>query len=158
MKKLERKFFTRQGHPIEGLVELEEIFRYLPKGIVYDGELIAKNPNNMSSDDLFRYTQKLVRKDGIKKDIEFWAFDRLPISEFKNGKSKSVLKDRVSELVSDIKEYSLRYAARFDDDHLINMVPIYYTGTDKSVIPTILADVTAQGLEGLMVSPMNSAL
>jgi DNA ligase-1 len=50
---------------IEGLVELEELFKKLPTGYVYDGELIAVNVDNSASDVLFRYTQKLVRKDGI---------------------------------------------------------------------------------------------
>lgn len=61
------KFFTRNGQQVEGLVELEKDFEAFPDGQVYDGELILINENNLPSAELFRATQKVVRKDGEKK-------------------------------------------------------------------------------------------
>ena len=141
------KFFTRQGHSMEGLIELEKLFEKMPMGFVYDGELIARNADNLSSDDLFRYTQTIVRKDGIKIGLEFFAFDKLPISEFYEGKSKLVLSDRIVSLQNDVAAIN---------EALIKMVPIYYVGKDKDKVFEILDQVTAQGYEGLMVSPTNS--
>lgn len=141
------KFFTRQGHLMEGLIELVQIFKRLPTGYVYDGELIARNLKQLNSDDLFRYTQKLVRKDGVKTDIEFYAFDMLPIEEFHEGKSKDDLLHRVG---------GLRYEVLNLDEPLFKLVPIYYVGNDQEKVYEILEQVTADGYEGLMVSPANS--
>jgi DNA ligase-1 len=140
-------FFTRQGHPIEGLDELKELFRDLPKGYVYDGELIARNVDNLSSDDLFRYTQKLVRKDGSKTGVQFFAFDKLPIEEFHEGKSKKQLHERFDSLKQDIIAIN---------NNLIEMVPTYYIGSDQEQVYKTLELVTQAGFEGLMVSPLNS--
>lgn len=140
-------FFTRQGHPIEGLDELKELFRDLPKGYVYDGELIARNVDNLSSDDLFRYTQKLVRKDGSKTGVQFFAFDKLPIEEFHEGKSRQQLRQRIDSLKEDIIAIN---------NDLIEMVPTYYIGFDQDKVYEILERVTKAGYEGLMVSPLNS--
>lgn len=151
------KFFSRQGHPIEGLVELEHLFKQLPTGFVYDGELIAVNEDNLTSDDLFRYTQKIVRTDGIKKDVEIVLFDMLPIDEFHAGKSKLILKERVVNLAYVI--FSLANNANTEDEalvELIKQVPVYYVGDDKEEIYKILDEVTSNGYEGLMVSPVNS--
>src|SRR5690606_25281077 len=82
------KFFTRKGQPIQGMIELENQFKKLPKGIVYDGELLLTNKDNLPSDELFRATQKVVRKDGEKKDLEFHVFDSISVKEFYDGKSK----------------------------------------------------------------------
>ena len=38
--------FTRQGQVYEGLVDIQAEFKNLPTGFVYDGELIAANPEN----------------------------------------------------------------------------------------------------------------
>lgn len=141
------KFFTRQGHPIEGLIELEEIFKKMSTGYVYDGELIAVNVDKSSSDVLFRYTQKLVRKDGIKKNVEFFAFDKLTIEEFHAGKSTLKLNDRFISLQNDVENI---------DNILIKLVPVYYLGNDQEEVYKILERVTADGYEGLMVSPLNS--
>lgn len=140
-------FYTRQGHPIEGLDELARVFRDLPKGYVYDGELIARNVDNLSSDDLFRYTQKIVRKDGVKTDVQFFAFDKLPIEEFYDGKSSKQLRDRFDSLKQDVIALN---------SNLFEMVPTYYIGSDQEQVYKILDLVTAAGYEGLMVSPLNS--
>jgi DNA ligase 1 len=140
------KFFTRKGQEIDGMSELVEQFNELPKGWVFDGELLLKNKDNLNSADLFRATQKVVRKDGEKKDLEFHVFDALPITEFKDGKSKKTYEQRRNNL-------DLMFG-HFDDGQMpsIHLLPVLYEGDDKSVIPVIMKKVEADGLEGLMVN------
>lgn len=138
------QFFTRQGQPIDDLIDIEdEITRNFPDNFVYDGELLLKNPLGLPSDALFRATQKVVRKDGIKKDLEFHVFDGLPVDEFMTGKSKLTYEQRRSELDSGV----------FSTNHEnIQLLPVIYVGEDKSVISDILSDVIAEGHEGLMIN------
>lgn len=141
------KFYARSGKEIDGLVELEEEFRKLPKNMVYDGEVLAKNPDNLPSKELFNVTQTLVRRKGNKTGLNFVMFDLLPINDFNRGKSDLTYKHRkfsLDALFGNISESSL-----------IKKVPIYYTGDDESVIPEILAEVEEQGFEGLMINLLN---
>jgi DNA ligase-1 len=140
------KFFSRKGLPIEGMTELEHEFRKLPTGTVYDGELLALNPKNLHSKDLFRLTQKLVRTDGEKLGLEFVAFDCLPIDEFHKGKSKNSYKQRFAILESLLPEEGF-----FN----IRTVPVYYIGDDKDKIPEIMKHVTSEGYEGLMLNTLD---
>lgn len=136
-------FFTRQGQQIEGLVELEEEFKKLPSDMVYDGELLLRNDFNLCSDNLFRLTQKVVRKDGEKDSIEFHMFDLLPIDEFKAGKSAKTYKKRMSDLHEKLD---------LSQTELIKKVDILYWGNDKNSIYDILNKVVTEGKEGVMVS------
>lgn len=140
------KFFSRKGQPVEGMVELEEQFKELPTGWVFDGELILKNEDNLASAELFRATQKVVRKDGEKKNLEFHVFDALPISEFREGKSKKTYEQRRNNL-------DLMFG-HYNDGQIqaIHLLPVLYEGTDKSVIPAIAQAVEEKGFEGLMVN------
>lgn len=140
------KFFSRQGQPIDGMIELIEDFEHLPDNTVYDGELLLVNKDNLNSDDLFRSTQKVVRKDGNKKDIEFHLFDLLPFEEFINGASTKKYADRMSELHEGLDLTETKF---------IKKVPMLYWGTDKSKIFELLDTVTSEGKEGLMVSNGN---
>lgn len=138
------KFFTRKGQEIDGMIELEKEFTHFPDNMVYDGELLLMNKENLPSDELFRATQKVVRKDGEKKDLEFHTFDALPLAEFKSGKS--------------IKNYEQRrntldlIFSQIEELNLISLLPVLYEGDDKSVIPSLMKHVESQGFEGLMVN------
>lgn len=136
-------FFSRQGQPIEDLVELTEDFSRLPDNMVYDGELLLINTDDLSSDDLFRATQKVVRKDGVKKNVDFIMFDLLPLNEFKQGKSKKIHADRLLDLIEGLD---------LSEAEFIKKVPVLYSGRDKSKIYELLDKVVADGKEGLMVS------
>lgn len=137
-------FFTRTGRPIEGLTELEKEFAELPTG-VYDGELLAVNEDDLPSDELFRFTQKILRKDGEKTGVMFYIFDQLTSSEFKNGLSSRTYEQRRNYLDSIISGYTS------DTEH-IEVLPILYQGEDKDVVPTILKEVEDGGFEGIMVN------
>lgn len=137
------KAFTRQGQPIEGLVDLENDFRSMSDNMVYDGELLVENKAGLNSADLYRATTKVVRKDGIKKNVEFHVFDILPLSEFQEGVSKLGCYDRkmlLKEMLKESKPIWIKY------------VPILYSGDNKDVIYKLLDEVEKEGLEGIMVN------
>lgn len=142
------KFFTRKGKVIEGLVELEEEFKKLPLGMVFDGEVLLKNDDNLNSGELFRKTQQVIRKDGEKRKLEFHIFDNLPLTEFENGESNSAYITRrkyLDDYISDLTK---------ETPH-IHVLPVLAQGTDKSIIPNILEKVLELGHEGLMINNAN---
>jgi DNA ligase-1 len=138
------KFFTRKGQPIEGLHQLTEEFMDFQDNQVYDGELLLVNKDNSNSADLFRATQKVVRKDGEKKDLEFHMFDTLPLSEFRAGKSKKKYSQRRNDL-------DLMFG-KAGELKFIKLVEVLYEGDDKSQIPAYASVVEANGGEGVMVN------
>ena len=138
------KFFSRKGQPIEGLYELEEQMLCLPNG-VYDGEIILKNKDNLKSDELFRATQKVVRKDGEKKGLDFYIFDTLTVGEFKNGKSARTYEQRRNILDAIVEPVT----------HIlenVHVLEVMYSGDDKDVIPAYATAVEGKGFEGVMVN------
>jgi DNA ligase 1 len=143
------KFFTRKGQPIQGMTELENQFKELPKGLVYDGELLLVNKDNLPSDELFRATQKVVRKDGEKKDLEFHVFDSVSIEEFYDGKSKKTYEQRRNTL-------DLMFN-HFNDGQIqaIKLLPVLYEGTDKNMIGVLMKWAEEKNYEGLMVNTAN---
>ncbi|OME54090.1 hypothetical protein BSK59_16035 [Paenibacillus odorifer] len=141
------QFFTRQGQPIDGLVEIEaEMLEQLPDNFVYDGELLLQNGYDLPSDELFRATQKVVRKDGVKYDLEFHIFDGLPLDEFLSGKSSQKYHERRNFLEV------LFTGIDYDTLHLVQ---VWYEGDDQSVISDLLQQAVDKGNEGLMINTAN---
>lgn len=136
-------FFTRQGQPMEGLNDIaEELKDFLPDNYVLDGELLLENKDNLPSKDLYRETMKESRKDGIKKNLIFNAFDILPLDEFKKGKSKDKCFKRKEFLHSLFtKEYKW-----------IKEVESLYIGNDISKIEELLNKAIERDEEGVMVN------
>lgn len=139
------RFFTRKGQPIEGMRDLEKEIMKLRNGIVLDGELLLRNDNNLPADELFRETQKVVRKDGVKKNLEFYAFDILSIKEFKNGISINKYEDRREKLESLFSFFgkNFKYA---------KVLPVLYKGDDKNMISVLMKYAEEKGWEGLMIN------
>lgn len=135
-------FFTRKGIEVVGLTQLEKEFQDLPKGIVYDGEILLKNDKNIKSADLFRETQSVIKKDGEKENLIMNIFDALPIEEFKNGISTNSYRQR-RNLINSLSVKNKEF---------IRVTPVLYHGNDKSVIPRIMKQVTSSGEEGLMLN------
>ncbi|UGO50758.1 ATP-dependent DNA ligase [Bacillus phage vB_BanS_Sophrita] len=141
------KFFTREGKPILGMIELEEQFMSLPSGYVYDGELLLINKDQLSSKDLFQATQKVVRTKGEKVDLDFHIFDTLPIAEFNAGKSKLTYEKRRAQV--DLLQHHIKDAKN------IFLVPVLYEGTNKEMV-THFASWAIENLhEGVMVNTAN---
>lgn len=137
------KFYSREGHLLEGCIELEEAFSSFPVGFVYDGEMLATNEEGLNSKLLFQKTSKIIKKKGDKKGLEFHAFDIIPIEEFEKGgwnvsceKRKEALKMVVSEQAHPLIKY---------------VKPLYIGDFDKGIID-VLADVAKKNEEeGIMV-------
>jgi DNA ligase 1 len=138
------KFFTRKGQEVSDMVELVEEFKMFPDG-VYDGELLLVNKDDLNSADLFRATQKVVRKDGEKKDLEFYIFDNLSLSEFQNGVSSRNYAQRRNTLDAVFAPMTAR------KEH-IHILPVLYAGEDKQMIARLMLWAEENGHEGLMVN------
>lgn len=141
------KVFTRQGQPIEDLVEIEEEAKLLPNNMVYDGELLLRNDKRLKSKDLYRATMKETRKDGVKKNLIFNCFDILPLENFQNGICKKPCKDRKKELHEMMEQLKLK--------HIIE-VPILYIGKDKDIVLELLEKARSNDEEGVMVNISNA--
>lgn len=141
------KIFTRQGQPIEDLIEIEEEAKLLPDNMVYDGELLLKNDKRLKSKDLYRATMKETRKDGIKKNLIFNCFDMLPLEDFQNGICKKPCIDRKFELHEIMEDLKL--------EHIIE-VPILYIGKDKDVVLELLEKARKNDEEGVVVNISNA--
>lgn len=139
------RFFTRKGQPIEGMTDLEKEIMKLRNGIVLDGELLLRNDNNLPADELFRETQKVVRKDGVKKNLEFYAFDILSVEEFKNGISIDKYEHRREKLESLFSFFG-------EDFEYTKVLPVLYKGDDKNMIGVLMKYAEEKGWEGLMIN------
>lgn len=141
------KAFTRQGQVYEGLVDIENEFKFLPKGFVYDGELIATNEEHLKSKDLYRKTTSIVRKDGIKTGVVFHVFDVLPIEDFEKGLSEYLCKERKDFLHKSLTSTKTNW---------IQEVPVLYYGTDKDQVIRWLNYMTDRDYEGVMCNLANA--
>lgn len=138
------KIYSRQGQLIEGLTDIEKEIAKIPNNIVLDGELLLKNVDNLPSDELYRKTVKVVRKDGIKQNVEFHVFDLINnVDDFKLGIHKVKCSDRKRELHNLIKLFDFEY---------ILEVPILYQGKDSDKIMELLTEAKASNQEGIMLN------
>jgi DNA ligase-1 len=135
------KCFSRQGQPILGLIEIENEVKQLPDNSVFDGEILLNL--DLPSAELFRATQKESRKDGEKRNLIFNLFDFLPLSEFKEGKSKKDCLTRKTELHEMLQQLDLKW---------IKEVPMLYVGSDKEKVLEYLNKAISEEKEGVMVS------
>ena len=135
-------FFSRQGQPITGLVEIAQDAKFLPDN-VYDGELLIHNADDYKDRDVLQETLKIARKDGEKRGLRLHLFDMIPIDEFKAGKSKATYHKRKEELNFIVEKLNSPY---------IKIVPNLYVGKDLNVIPKLLEEMNRKGKEGLMLN------
>lgn len=140
-------FYTRQGKLMEGLIELEAINDKLVDNMVYDGELIAENVDNLPSDELFRVTMTKARKKGVKTGLIFNCFDCLPLEDFKKGKCNIPFIERKIKLKAIIMNVDSKFFIE---------VPILYQGTDESQILEYITWARSRDLEGIMINITNA--
>lgn len=115
--------------------------------MVFDGELIRINVDNVSDNENFRLTNSIVSSKAKEKPgITFRLFDVLPRDEFEYGESVKTYKDRI-EILKQIKSKIEKLELKN-----ISVVPILYEGTDQNIIDKKLDEVDKQGLEGLMLA------
>lgn len=142
-------FYTRKGEVYEGLDHLQQECQLIGQGrYVLDGELIARNDDNLSSGDLYKVTTKIARKKGKTPDkamLQFHCFDIVKVDEFKRGKSSDTYAMRRQFLDVLFEEHKL------DLCDLVK-VPVLYQGTDQSEVSKIANELTDNGYEGAMVN------
>lgn len=140
------KFFTRKGKPVEDMTELEEQFMKLPSGYVYDGELLASEEDTPSNE-LFSATQKTTRKKGEKLNLDFHIFDMLPVSEFREGKSKLTYEKRRAQL--DVLQQHV------NGQENIFILPVLYEGTNIAMVTHFASWAIENQHEGVMINTAN---
>lgn len=143
-------WITRQGKIVEGLNELsKEILKGAGGNCFIDGELLALNPDELSSGELFRKTTKIVNsKNEDKTGIRFVMFDFLTDLEYKNKKCIGKYKDR-RLCIENVKAKA--------DSELIDVVRLHCITDDIEEIYTLLTKVVAEGEEGLMLNYIDGA-
>ena len=136
------EFFTRQGQPIEGLVELAEEAKSLSSGYVYDGELLL-DKDVKESKDLYRETVKVVNSDREKRGIDFNCFDCIEYNAFLKGYDERPTYLRKSFILKLLESPNF---------HHIKNVPNLYVGMDQTEITRWLDKITSEGGEGVMIN------
>ena len=141
------KALSRQGKVIDGIDYILDEYKELGLTDYFvDGELIRVNKENLSSDENFRLTTKIVNsKSNSKKGLEFIVFDITPIEDYINKKSSIKYKDRLklmNELIGDKGQY-------------IKLVEKFGITSDTSVIEEKLNEVVKNGQEGLILNTLN---
>jgi DNA ligase-1 len=135
-------FWTRQGQPYEGLVDLENELKNIQEdNFVFDGEIVAMET---SKEDTYKNTMKLSRtKDTAKHGLKMLVFDYMPIANFKMQCCPMTYSARRGTL-----------SAIFDLNKLtfFTLLPMLYKGTDTSKIIEFLNDQTDKGEEGIMIN------
>ena len=143
-------FYTRQGKPIEQLIELEKDFMNLPEG-VYDGELLALGEFNNAAEQ-YKETMKRSRIKGVKTGLKMVCYDYIEdIDSFFNGIDNTPCIDRKNKLETIIKssrdDYNIEY---------IEYLYPLYVGKDKSMIEKYSNEAVSKGDEGIMLSIADS--
>ena len=147
----EIKFYSRQGQLVEGLVEIEEDMKKLLKStllsdIFFDGELVDMNCENISSDENYKRVTKIARTKGEKRGLKYNIFDVLYYDEFVNQKCTF---DYVYRRIS---LNMFNNAIKLISNSHINILPVLYNGTDKSMIMKYLNEARDNHKEGIMIN------
>jgi len=137
-------FYSRQGQPIEGLVEIEadmrEWFKNDEDGWVLDGELLVDNAHELTSAEGYKRTTKVVRSKGEKHGVTYHVFDILPLEDFQFGRCDQPYINRrmVLECATDF-------------EHL-RVLPVLYAGYDTDQIMVFLEQARKVNQEGIMIN------
>ena len=138
------KCYTRQGQEYNGLDEIVDVVKgFSYDNFVIDGELMILNHKEIPSDQRYKMTSKIVRKDGKKTGVKVVAFDMVSSEAFKNGKS---------EVGYSTRRYTLEKLLKEMDSPLLEPVELLYSGNDVTMIEKILDEVTGRGEEGIMIN------
>lgn len=137
------EIFSREGHLLEGLIEIEEAFAKFPRGQVYDGELLATNEEGLNSKALYKKTSSIMRKKGVKKGLEFHAFDLLPVVNFEQGGF---------DVACETRKKALETVVNIQKHELVKYVePLYIGEFNKEIIDGLADEAKANEEEGIMV-------
>ena len=142
------EFYSRQGQLVEGLVEVEEDMKMFCKvnklhNAFFDGELVAVNCEELSSDENYKVVTKTARTKGIKRGLKYNIFDTLSYEEFMSQECDTEYYKRRWLLNELSKNVNLTY---------INILPVLYNGSDKDMIMEYLNKARENHKEGIMIN------
>ena len=142
------EFYSRQGQLVEGLVEVEEDMKMFCKvnklhNAFFDGELVAVNCEELSSDENYKVVTKTARSKGIKRGLKYNIFDTLSYEEFILQNCETEYYKRRQFLNELSKNNSLTH---------INILPVFYNGSDKDMIMEYLNKARENHKEGIMIN------
>lgn len=146
------KGYTRSGKEVEGYDQVIEQLRMLPKGFVYDGEVVLHQPDERlpGKGKDFDKVQSIARKKGKKEGLDFIIFDMFPISEFESDKFTSLYIDRIANLKSVILDKIDSKIKK--EDRYLRSIPILYSGYDISKIEEMSVYAVSKENEGIMIN------
>lgn len=148
---------AKTGATLDGMSYLDEdIFKLartnklinLYGDVVLDGEMLAKDDGNMTTNELYRKTQTLIKAKGDKYGMDYNVYDIVPYDEFIKGKSKdvySVRREKMNELFTRVDDTG------YELDN-IKLLPVLYHGDDKSEIDKWSDWATKNDYEGVMLN------
>lgn len=141
------KLFSRQGQPIEGLLDIEaellETACRLNKSFAVDGELLVSDRNEIPSKEQYKRTTMIVRKDGPKSGITYNVFDILDLDAFENRRCEMPYYQRRQRLETYFPRNNYVY---------VKTLPILYHGSDTSKILFHLDVQRSCAHEGIMIN------
>ena len=146
------KLYTRQGkvytgceHIIEDIKQLDDYYNFDAEW-VYDGELVLKD-NSLTDSEAFQKGVGIANSDKEnKQELKLVIFDTIPTDEFEEGQSRSTYWARkilLQAYARNIKELNLSD---------IEIVPMFYEGTDQNKIWEWLDYAEQNDMEGVMVN------
>ena len=146
------KLYTRQGkvytgceHIIKDIKKLDDYYNFDAEW-VYDGELILKD-DSLTDSEAFQKGVGIANSDKEnKQELKLVIFDTIPTDEFEEGQSRSTYGARKILLQA--------YARNIKDLNLSNIeiVPMFYEGTDQNEIWKWLDYAEQNDMEGVMVN------
>ena len=142
------EFYSRQGQLVEGLVEVEEDMKMFCKvnklhNAFFDGELVAVNCEELSSDENYKVVTKTARTKGIKRGLKYNIFDTLSYEEFMSQNCDTEYYKR---------RWLLNELAKNNNLTHINILPVLYNGSNKDMIMEYLNKARENHKEGIMIN------
>lgn len=144
------EMISRQGKNYFGLSHIIADIEKLPmhEKFLFNGELIRKNKEGLSDNENFQLGTGIINSSiSDKTIIKFIIYECIPIEEFERGESKMKYRSRRSQILNPLAVE----ISHLNTDNL-EVVPIIYEGTQKSVIPELLKKADDFGWEGLMLN------
>lgn len=140
------EFYTRQGKKYSGLKHIKRDLERIYIGVidyVFDGELVYKNIEGLSDSEAFQKGTGIAQsKNEEKEELKLVVFDIIPRAQFDMGISIDTYKTRKNKLI-ELKS--------FETENL-EVVKMFYEGSDQSEIWKWLNYTEQHDMEGLMLS------
>lgn len=142
------KMMSRQGKEFTGLEHIiSDIQEICADSIVLDGELIGKNEEGLSDSANFQKSTGIANSQNTDKtSLKYVIFDTLRLEEFQQGKSFYTYMIR-RQLLLELKETIAKHNLKN-----IEVVQMFYEGTDRSEIDKWLNYCEEHDYEGCMIN------